>query len=404
LGISDAAFLANFFETGGYHYIFREVSHLSQNLTFAMCGCPLTLISDVWGTGHPRFPDTARKLGDQMYDYNNVVELPPTDIADAEAYLAKQERDGGKVLFGLTGTLMLAGGVVFGNAFVAPALAGTSGANQASGSSFGTAATAAGQNADLNANTGLASGGGIVIRGASLTRLPVTAGSGTAAGKTFGRTSAGFGSGRFIQPGGAGAGFSSASPSPFTSSSASPSSSPSASADPSLAAAAALSKMPALDFSTTSTATTATGSAHSAAGSSSVGSAAAGSVSAGASSTSHTTQTASAGSAASNTGGSSSASVTSAAAGSTSSSSSSTSHTTQAASKTSSSSGSSSSSTPAPTSSSSSSPKPTSSASPSSSSSPAASPSPTSTWRQRQDSTRTGSTVLAATARVHNDD
>jgi len=355
-----------------------------------MCGCPLTLISDVWGTGHPRFPDTARKLGDQMYDYNNVVELPPTDIADAEAYLAKQERDGGKVLFGLTGTLMLAGGVVFGNAFVAPALAGTSGANQAAGSSFGTAATAAGQNADLNANTGLASGGGIVIRGASLTRLPVTAGTGAGSGKTFGRSSAGFGSGRFVQPGGAGAGagFSSASPSPFTSSSASPSSSPSASADPSLAAAAALSKMPALDFSTTSTATTATGSAHSAAGTSAVGSAAAGSASAGASSTSHTTQTASAGSAASNTGGSSSASVTSAAAGSTSSSSSSTSHTTQVASKTSSS------STPAPT----------SSASSSSSSSPAASPSPTSTWRQRQDSTRTGSTVLAATARVHNDD
>jgi hypothetical protein len=354
LRISHAAFHAKFFETGGYHYIFREVSHLSQNLTFAMCGCPLILISDGWGTGHQRFPDTARKLGDQMYNINDVVELPPTDIADAEAYLAKEARDGGKVLFGLTGTLMLAGGVVFGNAFVAPALAGTSGANLASGSSFGTAATAAGQNADLNANTGLASGGGIVIRGASLTRLPVTAGTGSAAGKTFGRTSAGFGSGRFVQPGGAGAGtgLSSASPSPFTSSSASPSSSPSASADPSLAAAAALSKMPALDFSTTSTATTATGSAHSAAGSFAVGSAAAGSVSAGASSTSHTTQVAS---------------------------------------KTSTSTGSGSTSTPAPT----------------SSASPAASPSPTSTWRQREGSTRTGSTVMAATARVHtnnNDD
>jgi hypothetical protein len=101
-----------------------------------------------------------------MYDYTNVVELPPTDIADAEAYLTKQARDGGKALFGVTGSLMLAGGVVFGNMFVAPALAGTSGANQAAGASFGVAATASGQNAELTANTGLAggAGSGIVIR------------------------------------------------------------------------------------------------------------------------------------------------------------------------------------------------------------------------------------------------
>lgn len=314
-----------------------------------------------------------------MYDYTDVVELPPTDIADAEAYLTKQARDGGKALFGVTGSLMLAGGVVFGNMFVAPALAGTSTANQAAGASFGVAATASGQNADLTANTGLAgglaggAGSGIVIRGASLTRLPVTAGSSTG-GKTFGRSSAGFGSGALgttVQPGGV---FSSSSPSPFTSSSASPfAGGPKAGSglgagsggavDPALAAAAALSQMPALSFSTTSTTTTATGSAHSAAGSSGVAIAAAGSVAAGASSTSHTTQAAST-------------------------------------------------STPKPSSSASASP----SASGSPSSSPSARPQQTQQAQQTQQSQQgqqtqredaprqSRNTVLAATAKVHNDD